>query len=367
MFHPIWRLSEAGENNLGLACDKEGLTLGRTPLIERRGGSFVVRDAADIQRLLSCAYRTEVDPTPLLGGLATVAAALNANDLLLAGIAAVHLRIPDLPDQAARDALEAEDCLIKRARDRFAVKSVDWDPAQHPRTGTAPNPGWFAPTEGSAEGSPDTRVVQNEDSNQHSNLPAKRDAATRLLRIGTRQALRIAILLLLRVARPGTLVPIAGEVATMVELIRTIAEFRQLAVDGKAALEFAKQGPHSLQELEVPSSDYEEFSSYDQFQKLGPIQYELTKRFGPTGDGYQYHHIVTQGGQNATNLPAQQLQNTENIIRIPTLLHEAVNAEYQKKVADGSGRTVYEWLQTQSYEFQREYGLKILRDLHITK
>jgi hypothetical protein len=41
MFHPIWRLSEAGADNLGVACNEEGLFLGRTPLIERRGGRFV--------------------------------------------------------------------------------------------------------------------------------------------------------------------------------------------------------------------------------------------------------------------------------------------------------------------------------------
>jgi len=106
MLHPIWRLNEPGEHNLGLACNEEGLVLGRTPLIERHDGRFVVRDAADIQRLLSRAYRTQVDASSLMGGLTTVAAALNANDLLLARIAAVHLRILDLPDQAARDALE---------------------------------------------------------------------------------------------------------------------------------------------------------------------------------------------------------------------------------------------------------------------
>ena len=90
MFHPIWRLNDAGADNLGLACDDKGLFLGRTPLIERQGGRFVVRDPQDIQRLLSRSYRTHVDAKPLMGGLATVAAALNANDLLLARIAAVQ-------------------------------------------------------------------------------------------------------------------------------------------------------------------------------------------------------------------------------------------------------------------------------------
>ncbi len=76
---------------------------------------------------------------------------------------------------------------------------------------------------------------------------------------------------------------------------------------------------------------------------------------------------MTQGGENGRKIPPEQLQNTDNIIRIPTLLHEAVSGEYQTAAPDGSGRTVYEWLQTKSYEFQREYGLQILRKLQILK
>jgi hypothetical protein len=84
-------------------------------------------------------------------GLGNVAAALNANDQGLARIAAVHLCIPDLPDIAARDEMEATDVLIK---------SGDWDPALHPRTGTAPNPGWFATT--GSSGDHPTRADQNQ-------------------------------------------------------------------------------------------------------------------------------------------------------------------------------------------------------------
>jgi hypothetical protein len=87
-------------------------------------------------------------------GLATVATALNANDACLARIAAVHLQIPDLPSAAARDAMVAEDALIKYARDEGGG---DWNPALHPRTGAPPNAGWFAPTGG---GSVDGSLVQ---------------------------------------------------------------------------------------------------------------------------------------------------------------------------------------------------------------
>ena len=55
--------------------------------------------------------------------------------------------------------------------------------------------------------------------------------------------------------------------------------------------------------------------SYYQFLK-GELNLELiVKRFGGAGDGNQYHHIVTQGGQNQDNIPPERLQNTDNIIR----------------------------------------------------
>lgn len=60
----MWRLSEAGEDNLGLACTNEGLILGRTPLIERRDHRFVVRDRGEIEALLSRAYRKNIISLP---------------------------------------------------------------------------------------------------------------------------------------------------------------------------------------------------------------------------------------------------------------------------------------------------------------
>jgi hypothetical protein len=128
--------------------------LGCTLLIERRDGRFVVRERSEIEYLLSLAYGREATAQRLMPGLATVASALNANDQGLARIAAVHLRIPDLPDKTARDAMEAADILIK---------SADWNPALHPRAGTPPNPGWFAPTDGASSESFSTRTAQNDD------------------------------------------------------------------------------------------------------------------------------------------------------------------------------------------------------------
>ena len=91
MMHKIWRLSETtSEDNLGLACTDQGLVLGRTPLMDRRDGRFVVRERAELERLLCRAYSRELAVDRLILGLVTVASALNANDQGLARIAAVR-------------------------------------------------------------------------------------------------------------------------------------------------------------------------------------------------------------------------------------------------------------------------------------
>ncbi len=172
----MWRLSEGGEDNLGLACTDEGLLLGRTPLIERRNHRFVVRERREIEALLDCAYRKNIAVDRLMSGLATVAAALNANDPCLARIAAVHLRIPDLPDQSARDSLEAQDILIKcaNANPREIRKASPDDPK---------HPGWPAGTPGGLGGKfrpkTDAEISQ--------------EAKGRLIRIAARRALRTGV------------------------------------------------------------------------------------------------------------------------------------------------------------------------------
>ena len=63
---PIWRLSKSGDQNFGLACSEDGLCLGRTPLVERRGNLFFVRPKRDLERLLSRVYRVEAGADPNL-------------------------------------------------------------------------------------------------------------------------------------------------------------------------------------------------------------------------------------------------------------------------------------------------------------
>jgi|HubBroStandDraft_2_1064218.scaffolds.fasta_scaffold08316_1 hypothetical protein len=358
MIPKIWRLSETSDDdNLGLVCTEQGLLLGRTPLIERHGTGFAVRERSDLERLLGCAFRTKLNVDRLTSGLATVATALNANDQGLARIAAVHLRIPDLPDLAARDVMEAEDVLIKCLRQRELKDEIRKASPDDPK-----HPGWPAGTEGGRGGR-----FRPKDGAE---AAITQDVIERIQRIKARRALRTEALAVLRLAAellvdavPG--IGFAADAATLIDMANTIAELKKLKSDADAAIEFVKQGPYSLDELQV-SSNYEEFSSYGDFIKGAVYLALLVKRFGRAGSGNQYHHIVTQGGANENKIPAERLQNTDNVIPLPTLLHEAVNGDYASRW-ENTNMTKYEWLQTQPYDVQREEGLKILRKLHILK
>jgi hypothetical protein len=358
MIPKIWRLSEnSGDDNLGLACTEQGLVLGRTPLIERRDGRFVVREQSELECLFSLAYGREATAQRLMSGLATVASALNADDQGLARIAAVHLRIPDLPDRAARDAIEVADVLLKYMRHGELTHEIHKASPDDPK-----HPDWPAGTEGGRGG----RFRPKDGSD----AVIAQDIKERIQRIKARRALRTEALAVPRLAAelmvdavPG--IGFAADAATLIDMANTIAELKKLKMDADAAIEFVKHGPYSLEELQV-SETYEEFSSYGDFVKDALYIALVTKRFGGAGSSNQYHHIVTQGGANETKVPRERLQNTDNIIPLPTLLHEAVNGDYSSRW-ENTNMTKYQWLQTQPYEVQREEGLKILRELHILK
>jgi len=88
----LWNLSAAGDGNLGLCYNEDGLFLGRTPLIEHRAGCYIVRPRSDLERLFKRSS-AGADLDRLWRGLSVVKSALDANNLCLAQIAAVQLRI----------------------------------------------------------------------------------------------------------------------------------------------------------------------------------------------------------------------------------------------------------------------------------
>ena len=86
---------------------------------------------------------------------------------------------------------------------------------------------------------------------------------------------------------------------------------------------------------------------------------------GSAGPGKEWHHIVEQTPGNVKRFGGEALQNTENVIALDKALHGKVSAFYSS-VQLGITRsrlTVRQWLGLQSYEAQREFGLRAIANI----
>ncbi|MEJ0091347.1 MAG: toxin TcdB middle/N-terminal domain-containing protein [Limisphaerales bacterium] len=88
----------------------------------------------------------------------------------------------------------------------------------------------------------------------------------------------------------------------------------------------------------------------------------LKRALGPAGEGRVWHHIVEQRAGNVEKFGAQAIHNTENVVNVTREVNQKIANFYSSKQPAFSGnQTVREWLSTQSFEQQREFGLKILQ------
>jgi hypothetical protein len=141
-----------GRDSNGVSCDTNGafvagISLLKSAHLDARTSDWIVRPVAEINEELSARYRLPIDVSPKAGALALIAKALNRSDFAMAAIATVQMQFPDPPPLAQR--VESSDALMRRALElhRSRLLKVHWDPANHPRAGTPPNSGWFAPVE----------------------------------------------------------------------------------------------------------------------------------------------------------------------------------------------------------------------------
>jgi hypothetical protein len=270
--------------------------------------------------------------------LTGVANALNKGELARATFATLFMHLPSLSEEQALRATRAQ---------RLFKASPD-DP-QHP--------GWPKGTEGGKGGQ-----FRPKDG-----AAPKREPTDRVARLAVRRQLRWALIhmLLLHSGRlaveaAGDAVPgldlVAGA-ATFADLTAMAAEYAVLKRDADAAIEFVQKGPHSLEQLRV-SPDDEVFSSFNEFKKI-----DLGKRFGPAGDGYEYHHIVEQSASG--DIPESELQSTQNIVRIPRLLHEEISAQYSQSSYELNGSSLRASLNGASFNDRWNAGLQVMREIGI--
>ena len=106
----------------------------------------------------------------------------------------------------------------------------------------------------------------------------------------------------------------------------------------------------------VLPSGHRAFKSFDDFKDF----------MGPAGEGKQWHHIVEKREANLKRFGSESLHNTENVVPLEEELHTDVSAFYSSKqeFITGSPRLIVrQWLNTQSYEAQRQFGLRAIENI----
>jgi hypothetical protein len=139
----VFRLSPGG-----IECDGRGLRVGGVALLARdEKGAWAARHGRDLDRDLSWVYGLPIEARAKMVGLATVANALQSGDIAKAQIAALLLRLPEPLRPAAAELGKSGKRSLFRDLVACGLMKADagWDEDEHPRTGSAPNPGWFAP------------------------------------------------------------------------------------------------------------------------------------------------------------------------------------------------------------------------------
>jgi hypothetical protein len=128
----LWpRLPPDGTLPIGLSCDDEGLLLaGNCRLIvaclDGDGRKFYrARTVGELNVILSAAYGERVDATSLHPALVQIAKCMTERNWTQATLSALHLRLPELADEAAATRALKADALLK--------VTASFEPDKHPR------------------------------------------------------------------------------------------------------------------------------------------------------------------------------------------------------------------------------------------
>jgi hypothetical protein len=358
----IWRLGKANEDALALSCELNGLFLGRTPLIEKHGDCYELRDRSALERLFAAAYGDGIAVGDRIHRLHAIAKALNDNNLPLATISAVLLRLPDLESYSARNVLENEDYLLKvqqhlpgETDTASTAKVVSlFNPDKHPRWPAGqPDGGEFRPGDGTFTNDNSPILPVSDESDRHTIGGNKGPPLDEPPEVPPEP-------------------PPSNKVRN--QWIRTVAQWLARAsgiAAGKAgdwrakALAVALQGASWLVDA-LPSI----ISYFDKPKDLRDLQDAANQ---PSEEGYQDHHIVEEQADSKHELSntrlfgKDQLQGSENVVRIPYWKHWEISAWYSKPNEDFGWQTPRDYMRGKSWEEQYNFGLEQLRKRQVLK
>nr|WP_227027299.1 hypothetical protein [Corallococcus soli] len=89
----------------------------------------------------------------------------------------------------------------------------------------------------------------------------------------------------------------------------------------------------------------------------------LKRALGSAEEGKQWHHVVEQTPGNVGRFGPESIHNSENVIQLEQGLHKRLSGFYssiQQEITGSRSLTVRQWLSTQSYGSQRDFGLQAI-------
>ena len=331
----FFRLSEAG-----VRCGPDGVSVGPTALVVRAGAGWAARPRAELEAELSDLYGLPIDLAGRDDRLAGIARALERGEPALAAIGALLLRFPDPPSLAKGSPACGSAELARRLFDS-GLLDKDWDPAQHPRVGEPPNPGWFAAKPEDAPNAGPPRA------------PSRSSSRREAFRLGLRFMRDLMADTADEVIRTGKvalwLAPkLWGPIEFVVELLKS----SELNPDEQRAIDYGRASvdpPKTLEELQRP-----------------PTQNVL---------GYERHHIVEQNPDNIAKGPDVEeiekfgrdlIDDPSNIVWIPRFKHEQITRYYNSEDPDDPlGRIRRKMINDLDFAGQRAAGLEALRKVGV--
>ncbi|MFU2078356.1 RHS repeat-associated core domain-containing protein [Avibacterium endocarditidis] len=128
-----------------------------------------------------------------------------------------------------------------------------------------------------------------------------------------------------------------------------------------------------------PKISVEQYQAYKKLRNLGLSAKEATKYskgfdsfsqfkrvVGPAGKGQAWHHIVEQTPSNIAKFGANKIHNINNLIKVPHgkgTIHSQISGFYSSKAPFTQGKTVRQWLSSQTFSEQFEFGIEQLQRL----
>src|SRR6185437_2485719 len=94
---------------------------------------------------------------------------------------------------------------------------------------------------------------------------------------------------------------------------------------------------------------------------------ELQQAVATDRPGTDIHHIVEQSAAAGYGFSRDVIDSPENLVRIPRLKHQEINAWYQKPNPDYSWKTPRQYLSGRNLEVRRAVGLEVLRKFGVLK